>query len=430
MPGGSFRRPLVGSFSSSLAIQGLTVVTGVLLARQLGPHGRGELAGILLWTGLLTTIGSLGLADSVAYHAAREPRLGALVGTSIALCLAQSVVLIAIGWLVLPLALHSFDSDTVRTAQIFLAYIPVFLMNIYAMSILQGLGRFSAYQVVRVLQIVVVAVAFVSLAVFHAMTLHRVVGAYFAAYVICLSLSVTMMLRVTKEGLRVDTGLARSLLGFAVRSHSSNVSALFNERLDQLLISVFLAPAQLGLYVVAVTLTSLTNLVGASVGIVVLPTVAAADESTRRVLARRYLRLTFVVAAAISIPMIVFAPTLVGLFFGSSFSGAATASRILLVAAVALTLARVSGVLLKGIGRPLDAGIAEFVALGVTLVFLVALLPLLGIVGAAIASLAAYAVSAGWSLRRLTRKSGLTIREVVGGTDAPWKEARAAGGAS
>jgi O-antigen/teichoic acid export membrane protein len=427
----ALRGSLAGSFATSIAIQGLTALTGVLLARQLGPHGRGVLAGILIWSGLLTLIGSLGMSDSVTYHAARERRLGALIGTTAALCLAQSIVLVSVGWFVLPLVLHGYGPSTVHTAQAFLAYMPLFLLNMYAMCILQGVGRFAAYQFVRLLQIVLVTASCLTLVLVHGLTIDRVLAVYVGAYGVCLCVSITLVLRYPLDRVHVELGLARRLLSFAVRSHSGNVSAMFNERLDQLLISVFLAPAQLGLYVVAVTFTSLSTLVGTSVGIVALPTVAAAHALAQPLLVRRYIRLTAFTAAVVTVPVIVFAPQFIRVFFGADFLGATTACRILLVASVVLTVARLLGVLLKGIGRPLDAGIAEFVALGVTVVLLVALLPLLGITGAAIASLAAYSVSAAWSLRRLCRATGLALRDFVSAANPLWKEAaRPAGEAS
>lgn len=423
MSGSRYQRPLLGSFATSLAIQGLNVLTGVLLARQLGPHGRGVLAAILIWSGLLTMLGSLGVSDSVTYHAARERRLGALVGTTTALCLVQSIVLIVVGWFVLPIALHGYGPSTVHAARTYLAYVPLFLLNMYAMTILQGVGRFAAYQSVRFLQIALIAVAVAALSVLHGLTVHRVLAIYVGAYSVVLCVSVTQVLRHPLDRVHVDLALARRLLGFAVRSHSSNVSAMFNERLDQLLISVFLAPAQLGLYVVAVTFTSVSTLIGLSVGIVALPTVAAAQAAARPFLVRRYLRLTAFSAAVLTLPLLVFAPQIIRVFFGTAFSGATTACRILLVAAVMLAVARLLGVFLKAIGRPLDAGIAEFVALGVTVVLLVGLLPLLGITGAAIASLAAYSVSAAWSFRRLCRATGLAFRDFISAANPLWKDA-------
>jgi O-antigen/teichoic acid export membrane protein len=189
----------------------------------------------------------------------------------------------------------------------------------------------------------------------------------------------------------------------------SNVSSLFNERLDQLLISVFLAPVQLGLYVVAVTLTAVTGLIGQSVALIALPSVAAEDwAATRAAMVRRYIRLTILGATVLTVPMMVLTPTLIDIFFGHAFAPAVTVTRVLLLAAVVLTTTRLVQSILKATGRPLDAGVSEAVALGVTLASLAVLLPWLGILGAGIASLLAYAVSAAWTASRAARALGLS----------------------
>jgi O-antigen/teichoic acid export membrane protein len=112
-------------------------------------------------------------------------------------------------------------------------------------------------------------------------------------------------------------------------------------------------------------------------------------------------------SAAASIPVIALAPQLITLFFGHAYAAGANVARVLLVAAIALSTNRALESVLRGVGRPLDAGIAEFVALGATAVALAALLPTLGLVGAAWASLLAYAVSSAYMLQRTTRLLGI-----------------------
>ena len=68
---------------------------------------------------------------------------------------------------------------------------------------------------------------------------------------------------------------------------------------------------------------------------------------------------------------------------------------------------------LRGIGRPLTAGIAEFVALGATVAGLGALLPTLGLIGAAWATLLAYSVSGIWMAWRIRSFIGLPIRQLL-----------------
>ena len=58
----------------SAALQGLGVLTGILLARGLGPTDRGAFAAMLLWPTLMVTLGSLGLISSFSYFTARGGR--------------------------------------------------------------------------------------------------------------------------------------------------------------------------------------------------------------------------------------------------------------------------------------------------------------------------------------------------------------------
>ena len=187
---------------------------------------------------------------------------------------------------------------------------------------------------------------------------------------------------------------------------------MLNERLDQLVISAVLAPARLGLYVVAVTLTSLISLVGSSVALVALPVLARLRSAPKQLApARRLIVLTLGLSTLVAVPMIVLTPQLLDFFFGQSFRAATSPTRILLVAAVLLSTSRALGAILKALGRPLQAGLADGIALGVTVVALAALLPLFGLVGAAVASLLAYGVSLTWMIDRTAR--ALSVR--------PWR---------
>src|SRR5881392_273525 len=122
----AFPAGILESFGVSGAIQGANIITGVLLARSLGLHGRGELAAIVLWPSMLAAVGSLGIADAVTFHAARTPRrIGAIVGTGLVLGLAESIGLMCLGVVVLPLVLGHDGGGVVALARWFLFFIPL-----------------------------------------------------------------------------------------------------------------------------------------------------------------------------------------------------------------------------------------------------------------------------------------------------------------
>src|SRR5712691_7326914 len=108
------------SFATSLAMQALGLISGTLLARLLGPTGRGELAAVLLWPGILTVVGSVGLTDAMVYVTAREPgRQRAVFATGALIALVQSAALMIAGHFLLPLVLGHFGAETTRAANLY-----------------------------------------------------------------------------------------------------------------------------------------------------------------------------------------------------------------------------------------------------------------------------------------------------------------------
>jgi O-antigen/teichoic acid export membrane protein len=406
---------LSASLLTSGAVQGLNVLTGILLARALGPQGRGELTAVLLWPLLLAAVGSLGVTESVTYYAARRTTSpGTLLGTILALGAAQSAVLVSIGAVVVPTVLSSHSTSTVDSARLFLTVIPLSLLNLYVMGLLNGLQRYGWFQALRLLVSAGTATGILICRLAGVLTVRTAVVVYLASNVLTLAVAVVGIARSKTGELGFDRGVLRELLVYGLKSHSSNVPSMLNERVDQLVISIFLAPARLGVYVIAVTMTSVTSLIGASVSYVALPAVARlAPGEERTAAARRFIVFTLLISAVTTIPFILFTGHLVTLFFGQAFHGATNVCRVLLVAAVVLSTTRAVGAILKAINRPLDAGIAETLALAVTVAALAGLLPTMGIMGAGVASLLAYLVSFGFSVRQAARALGIGSRRLL-----------------
>jgi O-antigen/teichoic acid export membrane protein len=398
-------RPMVGSFATTGAVQLIQAGTGVLLARILGPEDRGELAAIILWPTLITTIGSLGLAQAVTYHAARTDRLGTLYGSAVVFAAVVAAVLIGFGWAILPLALGGYGSDVVREGQLFLtAYIPLFLLLIASMSLLNGSHRFAWFQGLRLVQMSAIFLGVGALAVSGEMTTATAAGAYVLAYGLAAAIASGVVLRSVLGTLGIAWAQVRALLAFGAKSQLSTSMWNLNERADQLVISVFFSAASLGLYVVAVTLTSLTTLVGFSFALVALPMIARVEALPgRRRLARLIVVATLVCATAVSVPIFAIEPLLIELFFGIDFVDAAGVGRVLLVAGVVFALNRVLEAVLQALGRPLESSVGEGLALAVTAAGLAALLPTIGIMGAGVTSFLAYSASSAFMVRRVAR---------------------------
>src|SRR2546427_12260714 len=91
--GASLLRPLLGTAGTNFILAALGLLTGVLVARLLGPRGRGELTAIQTWPSVIATASMLGLPDALVYFSAREPaQVGRRLGSAMLLGLLASTI--------------------------------------------------------------------------------------------------------------------------------------------------------------------------------------------------------------------------------------------------------------------------------------------------------------------------------------------------
>ena len=422
---GAPRAPMSGSLGTtlfaSIAIQALNVITGIVLARALGPQSRGEVAAILLWTLLVLTAGQIGLPEAVTYETARgSVRARTVVGTAMRSCVVLSLALMGVGALVLTATLSRYGTSVRTTGYIFLAVMPLYVGANVGTAALQGLRAMGAFNAARSAVPLVTASVLVGLAATGTLTVRTAIYAYLATYLVALVTSVVLLRSRRLWSFDFDRSTLRPLLSYGARSQVSFVTSTLTERLDLLLISVVLGATKLGLYVVAVTLTSSAALAASTVGLVAFPQVAGlAPGPERAEAARRFILLALALSTAIALPIFALTPQLLDVLFGQAFTSVANVCRVLIAASVFLALGQLLASVLRGLGRPLDSGIAGAVGLAVTIVLLAALLPTLGLMGAAITSLVAYIVTAGMMLQRVLRVLEVPVIYLLGIGRAP-----------
>jgi O-antigen/teichoic acid export membrane protein len=391
------------TFAGTAAIAGLNIVTGVILARALGPTARGELAAAILWPTLMRFVAMLGSIEAINYRAARpNTDLKRLTGTILGLAGLQSAAMLVVGAGLLPLVLSGYGSSTLVACFIYLITVCTGMFGLYLVSILSGTHRFGPFNVLRVLVIGVQTLALGALAVTGELTVLTAAFCYLAGVVPTTLAALAIVRKQTGRFKRPSKELMGSLASFGFKAQLGSTRNPLNEQLDQFFVSIFLSATQLGLYTVAYAFSALIGLVSGTVATVALPTSAASDDSERSAgLARRYIGWTFISSLIVALPLVALASPIIEIAFGEKFGGAASVAQILLAASVMTALTRVSASVLSGLGRPGDSGVAGILSLGGTAVAIAILLPPLGIDGAAIGTLLGFTASSLWCLIRL-----------------------------
>jgi PST family polysaccharide transporter len=317
---------LAGTFGASGASMMLGLLSGTLAARYLGPSHRGDLAQLLLWPQLVATVGSLGIELSAVYLSGDPARRRDVPATTIAISLAQSLVLVPAYLVLVPFVYAG--SGLTREALLMAPLIPMYLLGAVAIDVLAG-------------------------------RLPPITGAlaYVAAHGCGDALALALVWRESRFG-RFDRALAHSAVRFGAKSHLGRLSPQ-SLGIDVAVIALLLSSRDLGLYAVASAFLAAPGLVASSIGMVVFPQASAAHQSGRRPQLHATFALHAAAVIAMAALMVVLARPLITLLFGDSYAGATLALRLLALGAVASSIRAFPIEVLRGVGRPGLTSIAE-----------------------------------------------------------------------
>ncbi len=392
---GVFRKPAIrqrvlAPMGFDAAILVTNLATGVIVARALGPTGRGELAATLLVTQIAAWLFSMGSSEAISYHQAKNPEKGGRLLTSwLVLTVPLAVVGIALTELLLPVVFAAQTESAIDLARVYLIVIPVIAYQQIFSGMLLGDHDFLFYNVTRALYPMLAALVYAACLLFDAFSVEAALIANGVAMLIALLLSVQRSLR--RHGLGpFDGPLLRRSLDYGLRAHLGSTAGLVNARLDLMVIPAFLTAASVGLYSIAINVTSIITTLTGTVALMALPVAARRGGSPRPVLLT--LHAAMGISVALALPLLALAPWLLGLVYGSEFEAAAEATRILVPAAIlgAGTNVLVAGLLASN--RPLLVSAASGGAAFLTIGGLIVFLPIGGIVAAAIVTSVVYVV--------------------------------------
>lgn len=392
---GRFARDVGGTLAATI----VTLVAGglqaVVLARALGPAGKGVIAIVLLVPGILATLLASGFAASCVYFATRASAESSMRNATTYCAAASTLGVLVVVALALTGLLDAVAPDL--DGVLFLiaaALLPVAIAQSLLGGLLTGLGHLA--QVNRVRAIAAVATLAITVAVAVAGNSREPEVIALGTLVVWLAATAVQLRLMGRHGAPPQLGFDRSLLGrqlaYAIRDHPGTVLQFLNYRLDQIFVSGYLGAAGVGLYTVAVTLGELLWLLPNSIATVIFPRASRSHEGEGR-------RSAVIVAAASLASALIGAlvlaaagNALITTLFSSDFSDAYDALLWLLPGAVLLSPVKVLAADLAGRGYPIINSLCAACGLVVTVVLDVALIPSRGVEGAAMASSAAYAV--------------------------------------
>ncbi|HVY08699.1 MAG TPA: polysaccharide biosynthesis C-terminal domain-containing protein [Mycobacteriales bacterium] len=380
----------------------MSSTAGLIIARALGPVGRGEYAATVSWFWVLLIVGEVGLTASACYYvAADERRASDYVATARSLILAFGGPTMILALALAPeLAQHKGDLTFAYLAM-FATALPSFLGAAFTFG-LQA-ASINDWNVVRLSQPLAFLTSVGAMYAADDLTFRHVVLAWAAC--ICFQ-SGLGYLYARRRGLahgRVSPELRRPLLRYGGGQLATTIPLTINMQVDQIVLSLAASLGDLGQYAVAVSLTGLALPAVTAIGNVAFPKVARHSSSSRGELERRATIGAYLLAASIIIPVALTSIWAVPWLFGQSYRPAVQMVWILAPGAICFAVNAVISDVLRGHNHVASIARAQIAGAVVTILLLALLVPALAARGAAIASTASYALVNVMLVRELRR---------------------------
>lgn len=367
-------------------------VASIVVARYVGPVGKGMLAVLGVIAGLAMQVGNVGLHTATTYFAARERETLSRIAW-VCLVLAPGIGLVlALG---LGGLIASFPSLLPNIPALLIAVtllgIPFAFLLLFFQNILLGQQRIGAYNLLDVGgKAVGLPIALVILLILGG-GVQELVAAGFLVSVAMATIAVRLAFRGVSRSFVFDRLLLWRMLIYGLRSYVACLLAFLIIRSDLLLVNYFLGAAEAGIYAVAVNFADLLLVFPTSVGSMLFPRISAQpkDDGSLTAAACRH---TAAGMAVLCVGAGVLAQPLIPLAYGRAFSGSVTPFLLLLPGVLALSLETILMNDLAGRGLPPIVIAVPGVGLVLNVALNVLFIPRFGLLAAATSSSLAYAV--------------------------------------
>lgn len=391
------------------------LLTGVVLARTLGPELLGQYYLLYTITLTLSLFVSLGVEAANSVFVGRgEEHPGRIHTASLLLTAFLGGTAVALAWAAYPVGALGLVGRVERLDFLLaLLTVPFILYQNFVWSIFIGTGHLVLMSRTKI------GIALLRLA--GDMTMIAIgfgVRGLIASFLVCSALGAGLLLYASLPVARPRKLDAKRLLGrltgFGVRSHLGTIAGQLHFRADTFILNAFHGTGSVGLYSVAVQAAELPLLFFGAIGNAIFARISGSDRAEATRLSSFLIRLGFAAWIVMVAVGLVAVPPLMLLVLGPAYAASGQAFALLIGGTAAIGVSRLCAPYFLGqLKRPgLLSGLAWLnVVVNVALCFL--LIPRLSVLGAAAASLGSYTLGLGILLAVYARLTGLGLSEVL-----------------
>ena len=394
------------------------VVFSILVARILGPEGKGIYSLTVLFSSLFVTFLNFGLGPATVFFAAKgEYTRKTILENNLLAIIILSLGGILLGILILSLTGQKIYPDIPRELLILsLLLIPLNLFNNQlATQYLLGVNKINKFNLASFGLVLFPFFFFVVVIVLFGPNLSaviwsRIIGLAVVAIILFFWLSQS----IGKLSLGLNTEYIKNAYRYGIKAYLGNVIGFLNYRVEVFLLGYYLPISTVGYYTIAVGLAESLWMVSKSAGTLIFPAVSAEqDEDRKKTFTPLVMRTVIGITALAAVVLFFLADWLLPLVYTDLYLPSVPLFRILLPGIVLISGSRILANDIAGRGKPILNTYVGGVGFLIQLILNLSLIPFYGAIGAAWASTTAYLFLLVVRLAVYLRISGNSLRSVI-----------------
>lgn len=411
----SYRSNIITTSLTEIATILIRTIIGIIIARKLGPAGRGEYALASLIPGLFVTFTALGFGEASAIligrgKYGREKVFGCLMTYVAFVTLIVGILYYSFQRPIINLAKHSISAHVYSLSFIL---VPLQLYWGSISSILLGIGIIKKISYGRFLNNLLFFFAIISVPLVHQLTPFIALFFFVCSWIA----EIVYLQHCLKKHISLSFSFDRHILKeqfiFGINMFWNSIFLQLNRRLDSYILVLFKGNYSLGIYTVAVGLCEFVLTIPTIFTRVAFSfSVRSNTSESLRITTASIRQITFLLLISTLI-LAIFMKPLILLFYTGQYIEALMPSLLLLPGIISLGLSTMIGTILVGQSKPREQTIASGVSCAVTVVLDLLLIPKYGISGASVASTIAYTISAVYLVRVYQNLSQTTLKDML-----------------
>lgn len=381
-----------GLFITQIVAAIVNLPVTILLARNLGPDSYGEYQLLNRLALISVSLVCFGYPHAIAWAANkstsdREDR--SIIRLLVTVSMSGGLVCALGGVILHELGLHPGGA----TAWLAFGFFPLFnLFSANLINFFRGKLDATGIAAVKMTQALAWLVICLTLVFTNSLSVTTAAIAMLSSQAISAIVGISVIgARQLLRGERDRTDI-RAITSFSARVYPGLAIRDLNVYLDQIIIAIFLSTRDLGLYAVAVSLTTSLALLSGPVINTVQPLIQSVDENDRISATARAYSATLIVIGLPAVALAVIAPWVAPLLYGPQFVSSVPLIQILCVAALLDSLNSCAHGALLGLNRPGRSSWSSAFGLVSSVALWSVLIPALGTTGAAVTSILTYCV--------------------------------------